>query len=72
MGAAKDAGKDGEYGVVLPWLMAVVDPNEKWWKRLRRTRSGRGSFAGGISAEGTDDGTQFGWKRARQLAKAEG
>jgi hypothetical protein len=36
MGAAKGAGKGGEYGVVLPWLMAVVDPNEKWWKRLRR------------------------------------
>ena len=36
MGAAKDAGKGGEYGVILPWLMAVVDPNEKWWKKFRR------------------------------------
>ena len=36
MGVAKDVGKGGEYGVILPWLMAVVDPNEKWWKKLRR------------------------------------
>ena len=36
MGAARDAGKRGDYSLILPWLMAVVDPNEKWWKKLRR------------------------------------
>ena len=36
MGVVKDAGKSGDYSVILPWLMAVADPKEKWWRRLRR------------------------------------
>jgi hypothetical protein len=26
---------DGETAKVIPWLMAAIDPNEKWWERLR-------------------------------------
>jgi hypothetical protein len=36
MGAVKDAGKSGDFSAILPWLMAVADPKEKWWRRLRR------------------------------------
>jgi len=35
MGAGRAVSK-GEFSMVLPWLMAVADPGDVWWKRLRR------------------------------------
>ena len=29
------AGVGEDYSLVVPWLMAAADPNEKWWERLR-------------------------------------
>jgi len=26
----------GDYSMVIPWLMAMADPGEQWWKRMRR------------------------------------
>ena len=33
--AEQEAGIIGEYSVVIPWLMAAADPNQKWWERMR-------------------------------------
>jgi PD-(D/E)XK nuclease superfamily protein len=35
MGTEKEAGKNGDYSAILPWLMAEADSGE-WWKELRR------------------------------------
>jgi hypothetical protein len=47
MGVEKDAGVGGDYSVILLGLMAVADPKEKWWLRMRRDpkRSGEISQA---------------------------
>jgi hypothetical protein len=47
MGVEKDAGMGGDYSVILQRLMAVADPKEKWWLRMRRNpkRSGEISQA---------------------------
>jgi hypothetical protein len=45
--AGKEIGKCGDYGLMVPWLMAAADPDEEWWKRYRRSpkRSGEISQA---------------------------
>lgn len=35
---------DGE-GVVIPWLMAMADPGEEWWRRLRNNPKGLGEVS---------------------------
>src|SRR5271169_2350180 len=35
MGTGRGASK-GEFSVILPWLMAVADPGDVWWRRLRK------------------------------------
>ena len=36
MGEDRKDGKGGDYSLIVPWLMAVADPGEKWWRKLRR------------------------------------
>lgn len=33
--AEKGEKREGPCGVVIPWIFAAVDPEEKWWERLR-------------------------------------
>jgi hypothetical protein len=39
-GTGRDAGNEGgnvtDCSVIVPWLMAVADPKEKWWEWKRR------------------------------------
>src|SRR5271170_4708260 len=44
---AREIARGGGYGNFVPWLMAMADPDEEWWKRFRRSpkRSGEVSQA---------------------------
>lgn len=41
----KDDGRGGECLYYVPWLMAVADPKEEWWKRFRGNPKGLGEIS---------------------------
>jgi len=45
MGAAKEEAKGGDYSVIVPWIMAMADPKEEWWKRTRRNPKRAGEIS---------------------------
>src|SRR5277367_2852679 len=33
--AEREVRLAGKYGLIVPWILAMADPNEKWWERMR-------------------------------------